>query len=449
MKKLVKTWNKQLRKITSHRTGRAGIIAGALLVVAGVVWAGLSLSLRADTTTTASFQAENANRTGNASLISDASAAGGSAVQFGSVGGGTMTCDRNATTATFASQVSAATAGQVICLATGNYGTWTGTNKAITVTAASGATPTMNVNFGSGASGFTLDRMSNMGGIIKDSTNVRIQNSVFTSPVDVNGGTNTRGIVISHNNFLWTPPASETSNAKIKLNQTTTPTTGTLANPAVIVEYNDIQNGDLDGVHIGGGASMIVRNNRFMNLCDVGVNHTDGLQFQGGRETLISGNYFYASRDCGTQGLTSFDSGTEGVIFENNVIDIPRDWGIEIYADKNSIVRHNTVVWHAAPYSVFDHATGNLLFRNKDEDPPGSGTQVYDNVGWVNFVSPTTGTQHHNIDPSKVTYVGGANPTTHDGFLLANGSVGKGAASDGTDAGIYAIGNVTYGPLPR
>ncbi|TAH33655.1 right-handed parallel beta-helix repeat-containing protein [Candidatus Saccharibacteria bacterium] len=435
---------RKARRIASRVPNRVWMSAGTLLfAVVGTV---LLVNSHA-ATPTASYETEMGILSGNASSISDAGASGGAGIKFSGTAQA-LTCNLNATTANFAAQVSAATAGQVVCLATGNYGTWTGTNKAITVTAAAGATPTMNINFGSGANGFTLDRMSNMGGVIKDATNVRIQNSTFTSPINVNGGTSTRGIVISHNNFLWTPPTSEPSNAKIILNETATPTTGTVTNPAVTVEYNDVQNGDLDGVHIGGGAGMIVRNNRFMNLCDVGVNHTDNIQFEGATATLISGNYMYASQSCGTQGLTSFDSDTVGVIFENNVVDIPRDWGIEIYADKDSIVRHNTVVYHASPYSVFGHATGNILFRNKDADPPGTGTHAYDNVGFVDFVAPTTGIEDHNTDPSKVTYVGGANPTTHDGFLLKAGSVGKGAASDGTDTGIYAIGNVTYGPLP-
>src|ERR1700759_567027 len=76
------------------------------------------------------------------------------------------TCDRSATTSTFASQVSAATAGQTICLASGNYGNFTGTNKAITITPASDATPTMKVNFASGDSAFTIDGLSGMSGNI-------------------------------------------------------------------------------------------------------------------------------------------------------------------------------------------------------------------------------------------------------------------------------------------
>ena len=69
----------------------------------------------------------------------------------------TGTCDRNATTSTFASQVSAATAGQTICLASGSYGTWSGTNKPITIRKQDGATATMKVAFTTGDSGFALD----------------------------------------------------------------------------------------------------------------------------------------------------------------------------------------------------------------------------------------------------------------------------------------------------
>ncbi len=53
-----------------------------------------------------------------------------------------------------------------MCINSGNYGTWTGTNKAITIRAADSATPQMKINFGSGDSSFTLDGISNMGGPI-------------------------------------------------------------------------------------------------------------------------------------------------------------------------------------------------------------------------------------------------------------------------------------------
>jgi hypothetical protein len=75
-------------------------------------------------------------------------------------------CNLNATTSNFASQVAAATADQVICVASGNYGTWTGTNKAIAVTKQSGATVTMGIDLTTGNNGFTIDGLTIPGGRI-------------------------------------------------------------------------------------------------------------------------------------------------------------------------------------------------------------------------------------------------------------------------------------------
>ena len=70
---------------------------------------------------------------------------------------GAAACDRMSGPEAFASQIAAARRGQTICLKTGDYGTWNGTGKAITVRAAHGSTPTMKVRFGPGDSGFTLE----------------------------------------------------------------------------------------------------------------------------------------------------------------------------------------------------------------------------------------------------------------------------------------------------
>src|SRR5262249_20335956 len=114
-------------------------------------------------------------------------------------GGGGGGCDLNAAPSNFSSRVSAARAGQTICLATGHYGTWTGTNKAITVKAASGAAPTMTDNFGWPATGFVLDRMRGMSGTINGSSNITIQNSTFPQRQNVEG--NAKGIVFTADHF--------------------------------------------------------------------------------------------------------------------------------------------------------------------------------------------------------------------------------------------------------
>ena len=347
----------------------------------------------------------------------------------GSSGGGQTLY---ATPANFASQVSAATAGQTIVLASGNYGTWTGTNKAITITAASGASPQVKFNFGSGDANFTLDSITGMGGFIgSGASNITIRNSTFTSQLDIEGAVT--NIVVEHNDFTWMPVDNGTANSKIFLN-----TSGSSPGAAVTIENNDIENGGLDGIHIGGGSGVLILNNIFRNLIDVGLNHTDNIQFESGSQIVVRGNYIYANGP--TQGITSYNPGTNGVIIEDNVVDIPRDWGIEFYSDVNSIIRHNTVVYHPASYSSFGTGSGRIDINRKPTDPAGSGTQVYDNITTeVSFSNGSTGTAYNNVSGANAIYVGGASPTTHDGFLLASNSpVGRGAASDGADVGVRA-----------
>ena len=351
--------------------------------------------------------------------------------------GSIIRCNLNATPANFASQVSAATAGQTIVLASGNYGTWTGTNKAITITAASGASPQVKFNFGSGDANFTLNSITGMGGFIgSGASNITIRNSTFTSQLDIEGAVT--NIVVEHNDFTWMPVDNGTANSKIFLN-----TSGSSPGAAVTIENNDIENGGLDGIHIGGGSGVLILNNIFRNLIDVGLNHTDNIQFESGSQIVVRGNYIYANGP--TQGITSYNPGTNGVIIEDNVVDIPRDWGIEFYSDVNSIIRHNTVVYHPASYSSFGTGSGRIDINRKPTDPAGSGTQVYDNITTeVSFSNGSTGTAYNNVSGANAIYVGGASPTTHDGFLLASNSpVGRGAASDGADAGTRGSGRLT------
>jgi hypothetical protein len=341
-----------------------------------------------------------------------------------------VSCDRSATPSTFAAQVSAATAGQTICLAGGSYGTWSGTNKAITVIAADGAAPTMQVSFGSGDAGFTLDGMRGMGGAVSGGSDITIRNSTFTSSIDFSG-TGISGVVLDGNSLAWN---STGVCCKISVNNTN----GTVADPAVTLRNNDIRNGESDGVQVREGAKgLVILNNTFANLCDIGANHTDNIQHYGSgiTQNRIAGNYFLASAGCNTQGITSYDGGTDGVIIEDNVLDIRRPWAIELYADKNSIVRHNTLRWYAAGNCAFNIACGQIDINRKSGDAAGSGTQVYDNLTTgANFSNGSTGTQHHNISAQQASYVGPL--TSYAGFKLASNSpVGRNAASDGLDAG--------------
>jgi Right handed beta helix region len=340
------------------------------------------------------------------------------------------TCARDATPDSFGSVVSASHPGETICLASGDYGTWKGTDKTITVAAAAGSAPRMRISFASGARGFTLDGIGELGGTIGDgAADIVIRRSTFAAPIDIVGAVS--GIVLDRDRFDWAAVSiPHGPNAKIFVD-----VRGTLAAPAVTIERSDIENGDLDGVHVGGGSGLVIRGNTFKNLCDRRVNHTDNIQFEGGTQIVVAGNYIHEAHSCATQGITSYDGGTNGLIIEDNVVDVPRDWGIELYSDQKSIVRHNTVVYHPKAYSAFHSGSGQIAIDRKPGDAAGSGTEVYDNIATsVGFANGSTGNARDNVSGERAVYAGP--PTSWSAFKLRPDSpVGVKAASDGLNVG--------------
>lgn len=345
----------------------------------------------------------------------------------------TATCNLNATPSNFTSQVSAATAGQTICLATGNYGTWSGTNKAITLKAAAGATPTMKISFGSGASNFTLDGMSGMGGGISGSaSNITIKNSQFTSEVSITG--TGAGIVFdgnTHNNI-----SGNSTHHRF------------FAGGPVTIKNSRLEGGGSDGVRIATYATVNVLNNTFLNINDDGSgNHEDMIQWYGGGNAVVRGNFFKQTFVAETQVMGAFDR-TSGNLIEDNVVDVyGRNWGVELYSDNGSIVRHNTIVYHPAPPCLYNIPCGIIELARQSADPAGVDTRVYDNVATeVSLAEGSTASRRdHNMVRQGVqsgdfvgtpVFVGGTSPTTYAGYALAAGSPGKGAASDGLDVGI-------------
>jgi hypothetical protein len=318
----------------------------------------------------------------------------------------------------------AATAGQTICLASGSYGTWQGTNKAITIRAADGASPSMRYSLSTGDSGFTLDGITGTGGSITNGAHdITIRNSTFTTHATFDALANAN-ILFDHNthNNINSPTGSP--NARLGFYWgSSTPSGVTIRNSTLI-------GGDADGVHTG--VAVNVLNNEFRDLCDKGGNHTDNIQFEGAVGGRIAGNWIHAT-SCETQGITSYDSGTVGVLIEDNVIDIKRAWGIEFYADKDSIIRHNTVRYYA-PGCYSNSPCGYIALDHKTSDPAGTGTQVYDNIAMVAIGGGSSASRDdHNQNGTTIKYQG---PSTQlSGYKLASDSAGRNAASDGLDIG--------------
>ena len=88
--------------------------------------------------------------------------------------------------------------------------------------------------------------------------------------------------------------------------------------------------------------------------------------------------------------IVAFD-GVARAIIEDNVIDTQgRPWGIELYADSNSIVRHNTLLYRAN--CDYNTACGTIALDHKSSDPAGRGTIIVDNIAtsivdrqWLNL----------------------------------------------------------------
>lgn len=128
------------------------------------------------------------------------------------------------------------------------------------------------------------------------------------------------------------------------------------------------------------------------------------------------------------------------------MIDLPdRPWGVEVYADDGSVIRHNTLRYRSG--CEYNLPCGILALDRKSGDPAGRGTVVTDNIATdiVLANGSTAAARHHNLVRRNVragdllgtpVFAGGAAPTAYAGFLLAPGSPGDGAASDGTDIGI-------------
>ena len=365
------------------------------------------------------------NAGGSASASSAVTAVVTGSGSGGGGGGGSTSCDLNATTSTFSSQVSAASAGQTICLASGNYGTWGGTNKAITVAAAPNASPTMQVSFGSGDSGFTLSGMGGMGGEIDSGAkNITIENSAFTDTIVFNGVSNAN-LMLNADTFLnINNPGCTGEPARIHLYNSSGQT-------GVTVENSLFSGGDTDGIQ--SGAPLTILNNVFTNLrsSSSDCNHTDSIQLYGGYNVVAAGNLFYNDYD----GLVAFDGTSGNTITDNACYDIDRGSCITLYSDDGSVVNHNT----AGPGMTL------LEIDRKSSDPAGKNTVYENNVGDANVSDGSTlatdtnnlysGARSPDISGSP-SFAGGSAPTTWAGYELKSTSSGHTGATDGADVGI-------------
>jgi hypothetical protein len=207
----------------------------------------------------------------------------------------------------------------------------------------------------------------------------------------------------------------------------------------VTVAHSLFAGGDSDGIQAGCGLNII--HNEFRDIQFHGPNHTDAIQLIGAAGTVVRGNYFKNT----STGIVAYD-GVERALIVDNVLDIDdRAADIELYSDRGSVVRHNTLK-HYGGSCYFGHPCGTIAVDRKPEDDAGQGTVIVDNIATEVSVSDgsTLARRDHNLVRrfarrgdlrGAPVFVGGRDPTSYRGFRLSARSRGRHAASDGTDIG--------------
>jgi hypothetical protein len=346
--------------------------------------------------------------------------------------------------ANVASAVSAAAGGSTICLNAGSYGTVTlsGVSKTprVTIRSSSGQGASLRLTFQSGTNGITVESVTITGANFSGNTtrNITVQNSAFTGHAVFSGLANSNVLLDSntHNNIQ--AGGQFVSPARIHLSYSSSTHSG------VTIQNSLMDGGSADGVQTGVGVNIIGNELRNIKPGSCSDCHTDAIQLLGAAGSVLRGNYIHNV----ASGIVAYDGLTQATI-EQNIIDTGgRPWAMELYADSNSVVRHNTLLYRAD--CDWDLPCGTLALDHKSADPAGRGTIIIDNI--VTSITASNGStyaqRHHNVVRSGAasgdlagapTYVGGAVPASRAGYQLSSGSLGKGAAAEppGTDVGAW------------
>lgn len=358
------------------------------------------------------------------------------------------TCDRTAdSAASLSSEFLAASAGQTICLATGDYGAFTGASKpgAVTIRSQDGATATMAVHF-NGVSNITLDALT-----IKDLhfdkavRRVTVRNSRFTGFAYIDAADMRDAAILfdANTHIDINMPNERVPPGRVHIDGDETNPGGS---SGIVVRNSLFKGGTSDGIRVDAGASATIESNEFTTIKDVDPYHADPIQFNGGRNVVIRANYFHDQAESASCSLGQHDGGGGNLIERNVVVGGNCYSGMYLRADRSSVVRHNTFV-----FSTGACLNGTLcgLIRIDGKTAGGSGSMFESNIfGGIENTGgqPSQFTARNNLTRQRVAgtanitgtpqFTGGANPTSYDGYRLAPGSPGKNAAPDGTDIGI-------------
>jgi hypothetical protein len=340
--------------------------------------------------------------------------------------------DLNATPANLGSVFGAAQGGDVIHLAAGSYGTFSGASKPSTVSlvAAPGAAVTMEVAFAP-ADHISLDGVTVTSANLAGAHDIAITNSTFTGMTTIDAKLANANIVFNGDRFDAINKCSSCSEGRI----TVRGYDGSSQPVGVTITNSHFGGGESDGIQIVGGAygAQIGPGNEFSAIRQGDLaTHVDPIQLYGSSHTLITGNYFHDNSTA----IMAPDGG-EAERIENNVFVMDEyPWAVMASHIPGLVMSHNTMV-------------GGSLHVDDATNPGSASTptsgQATNNAGPVTVGQRGSFTESHNIFPgasgtndinASPKLAGGAKPAGYAAFVLAPGTPGVKAADDGTDMGI-------------
>jgi hypothetical protein len=359
-------------------------------------------------------------------------------------------CTKHATTANLTSTFSAANAGDVVCLATGSYGTFAPGMKGgmVTIQPESGASVTMAISINP-ATNITIDGIADITDAYFDDSrtkNITIRNSYFSGQTQFRtANIANANILFDHNVHGPWNTCSGCAEARVWLPERTSQPSG------ITIQNSKFgPGGNSDGIQNGSNGTRIL-NNEFVGLHQIdgasGV-HVDSIQLYGSQNTVIRGNYFHDVADS----VAAWDGADHEIVEDNVVVTDGYPYAMAVLSDNGSIVRHNTLAMFSASGSPCDYnlPCGVLYLGSKSGTPGGVGTTVDDNI--LAEIDVPEGSQSYAAEDYNLcenhkasgahdllgtpVFVGGARPSSYAGFELATGSNGIANASDGTNRGI-------------
>jgi hypothetical protein len=356
-----------------------------------------------------------------------------------------------ASPSSLSSVFSSAQGGDTILLSGGTYRDFRGGTKSarVTIKPQSGAAVTMAANFFSAAN-ITLQGLTISGLEIDGQTrDITVRDSAFTGRAILRTTQMANAnVLLDGNTHLNIDVCSGCYAARVHL-----PERNEQAPSGVTISNSLFAGGNADGIQNGSNGTQIIANEfRDLRQGPENIAHTDPIQLYGSKNTLIKGNYIHDT----ASGIMAPD-GADHEIIEDNVIKSTSPQTIQLGSDNGSIIRHNTLP--DGPCE-FNQRCGLIALGSKPGQPAGRDTLITDNIlrsievtiGSSAFDSHhnllATGTPRHTTDIKGLpTYTGGPTPTSLDAYRLADGSLGKDNASEGTDRGARLTATTTE-PTP-